>query len=197
MIAELRGRLSLKEPEEIVVDVHGVGYRLIVPLSTFLALPEIGAETRLLVHTLVREDALELFGFATDSERRLFRLLLTVQKIGPRLAVAALSGLSPDILVVAIQTGDAARLATIPGIGRKTAERLVLELKDRVARLAVGGPQKAFTPDGVEEDARSALTNLGYRPQVVEQALAAVRADGAPRQLEDWIRKGLAALARA
>ena len=197
MIAELRGRLSLKEPEEIVVDVHGVGYRLIVPLSTFLALPEIGAETRLLVHTLVREDALELFGFATDSERRLFRLLLTVQKIGPRLAVAALSGLSPDILVVAIQTGDAARLATIPGIGRKTAERLVLELKDRVARLAVGGPKKAFTPDGVEEDARSALTNLGYRPQVVEQALAAVRADGAPRQLEDWIRKGLAALARA
>jgi Holliday junction DNA helicase RuvA len=197
MIAELRGRLSRKEPEEIVVDVQGVGYRLIVPLSTYLVLPEVGAETRLLVHTLVREDALELFGFASDAERRLFRLLLTVQKIGPRLAVAALSGLSPDVLVAAIQSGDAARLATIPGIGRKTAERLVLELKDRVARLASGAHQKVFAPDRVEDDARSALTNLGYRPQVVEQALAAVRADGAPRQLEDWIRKGLAALARA
>jgi Holliday junction DNA helicase RuvA len=197
MIAELRGRLSRKEPEEIVVDVQGVGYRLIVPLSTYLVLPDIGDETRLLVHTLVREDALELFGFASDGERRLFRLLLTVQKIGPRLAVAALSGLSPDVLVAAIESGDAARLATIPGIGRKTAERLVLELKDRVARVTVDAGQKVFASDRLEEDARSALTNLGYRPQVVEQALAAVRADGVPRQLEDWIRKGLAALARA
>ncbi|HEX9594126.1 MAG TPA: Holliday junction branch migration protein RuvA [bacterium] len=197
MIAELRGKLSRKEPEEIVVDVQGVGYRLMIPLSTYLALPEVGTETRLLVHTLVREDALELFGFASDIERRLFRLLLTVQKIGPRLAVAALSGLAPDVLVAAIQAGDAARLATIPGIGRKTAERLILELKERVARVVVGGRQKTLAPDRMEEDARSALTNLGYRPQVVEQALAAVRAEGAPRHLEDWIRKGLAALARA
>ncbi|MGD2061964.1 MAG: Holliday junction branch migration protein RuvA [Nitrospirota bacterium] len=197
MIAELRGKLSRKAPEEIVVDVQGVGYRLVVPLSTYLALPDVGAETRLLVHTLVREDALELFGFASDAERRLFRLLLTVQKVGPRLAVAALSGLAPDVFVVAVQAGDAARIATVPGIGRKTAERLVLELKDRVAGVAVDGHHNGGAPNGLEEDARSALTNLGYRPQVVEQALAAVRADGAPHHLEDWIRKGLAALARA
>jgi Holliday junction DNA helicase RuvA len=196
MIAELRGVLSRKEPEEIVLDVHGVGYRLIVPLSTYLALPDVGTETCLLVHTLVREDVLELFGFASDGERRLFRMLLTVQKIGPRLAVAVLSGLAPDAFVAAVQAGDAARLATIPGIGHKTAERLVLELKDRVARVTNGNQAKAPARDRLEEDARSALTNLGYRPQVVDQALAAVRANGAPGHLEDWIRKGLAALAR-
>jgi len=197
MIAALTGKLAHKDPEEIVVDVHGVGYRLLVPLSTYLALPEVGAEIHLLVHTLVREDALELFGFASDMERRLFRLLRSVQKIGSRLAIAALSGLAPEVLVAAIQAGDAARLATVPGIGRKTAERLVLELKDRVGQVAAGGRTKVVATDRLEDDARSALTNLGYRPQVVEQALAAVRDDGSPARLEDWIRKGLAALARA
>jgi len=197
MIAALTGKLAHKDPEEIVVDVHGVGYRLLVPLSTYLALPEVGAEIHLLVHTLVREDALELFGFASDMERRLFRLLRSVQKIGSRLAIAALSGLAPEVLVAAIQAGDAARLATVPGIGRKTAERLVLELKDRVGQVATGGRPKVVATDRLEDDARSALTNLGYRPQVVEQALAAVRDDGSPARLEDWIRKGLAALARA
>jgi len=197
MIAALTGKLARKDPEEIVVDVHGVGYRLLVPLSTYLALPEVGAEVHLLVHTLVREDALELFGFASDMERRLFRLLRSVQKIGSRLAIAALSGLAPEVLVAAIQAGDAARLATVPGIGRKTAERLVLELKDRVGQVATGGRTKVVATDRLEDDARSALTNLGYRPQVVEQALAVVRDDGSPALLEDWIRKGLAALARA
>jgi len=197
MIAELTGKLARKDPEEIVVDVHGVGYRLLVPLSTYLALPEVGAEIHLLVHTLVREDALELFGFASDLERRLFCLLRSVQKIGSRLAMAALSGLPPELLVAALQAGDATRLATVPGIGRKTAERLVLELKDRVAHVAAGGRTKVVATARLEDDARSALTNLGYRPQVVEQALAAVRDDGSPTRLEDWIRKGLAALARA
>jgi len=197
MIAELTGKLARKDPEEIVVDVHGVGYRLLVPLPTYLALPEVGAEIHLLVHTLVREDALELFGFASDLERRLFCLLRSVQKIGSRLAMAALSGLPPELLVAALQAGDATRLATVPGIGRKTAERLVLELKDRVAHVAAGGPTRVVATARLEDDARSALTNLGYRPQVVEQALAAVRDDGSPTRLEDWIRKGLAALARA
>ena len=197
MIAELTGTLVRKDPEEVVVDVHGVGYRVLVPLSTYLALPEVGTETHLLVQTLVREDALELFGFASDSERRLFRLLRSVQKIGSRLAIAALSGLAPDVLVAAIQAGDAARLATVPGIGRKTAERLVLELKDRVATVTPNGRTKVVVPDRLEDDARSALTNLGYRPQAVDQALATVRAGGAPERLEDWIRKGLVALARA
>jgi len=197
MIAALTGKLAHKDPEEIVVDVHGVGYRLLVPLSTYLALPEVGAETHLLVHTLVREDALELFGFASEMERRLFRLLRSVQKIGSRLAIAALSGLAPEVLVAAIKAGDAARLATVPGIGRKTAERLVLELKDRVGQVVVEGRTNVVATSDLEDDARSALTNLGYRPQVVEQALAAVRDDGSPARLEDWIRKGLAALARA
>lgn len=197
MIAELTGKLSRKDPEEIVVDVHGVGYRVLVPLSTYLALPEVGAETHLLVHTLVREDALELFGFASDLERRLFRLLRSVQKIGPRLAIAALSGLAPEVLVAAIQEGDAARLATVPGVGRKTAERLILELRDRVGPAVAGGRAKVVAVDRLEDDARSALTHLGYRPQAVEQALAAVREGGPPARLEDWIRKGLAALARA
>jgi len=197
MIAQLTGKLARKDPEEIVVDVHGVGYRLLVPLSTYLALPAAGEEIHLLVHTVVREDALELFGFASDLERRLFCLLRSVQKIGSRLAIAALSGLAPEALVVAIQAGDAARLATVPGIGRKTAERLVLELKDRVGQVAAVSPTKMPATDRLEDDARSALTNLGYRPQVVEQALAAVRGDGSPARLEEWIRKGLAALARA
>jgi Holliday junction DNA helicase RuvB len=197
MIAELTGRLARKDPEEIVVDVHGVGYRVLVPLSTYLSLPEVGAEIHLLVHTLVRDDALELFGFASDTERRLFCLLRSVQKIGSRLAIAALSGLPPEVLIAAIQAGDAARLATVPGIGRKTADRLVLELKDRVGQFASDGRAHVVATAGLEDDARSALTNLGYRPQVVEQALAAVRDAGPPARLEDWIRKGLTALARA
>ncbi len=193
MIARISGVLLSKEPEEVVVDCHGVGYRLLCPLSTFMRLPEAGEATALFVHTLVREDALHLYGFLDEEERRLFRLLLTVQKIGPRLALAVLSGLSPEAVAEAIRAGDAPRLATIPGIGKKTAERLVLELRERVG----GGAEGATTASAdLEGDARSALVNLGYRPDAVARALEQVRADGGATDLGEWIRQGLALLGR-
>ncbi|HBB40576.1 MAG: Holliday junction branch migration protein RuvA [Nitrospirae bacterium CG18_big_fil_WC_8_21_14_2_50_70_55] len=192
VIARLHGVLLAKQPEEVVVDCHGVGYRLLCPLSTFLGLPEVGESAALFVHTQVREDAIHLYGFVTEEERHLFRLLLTVQKIGPRLALALLSGLSRAALVSAIRAGDAARLATVPGIGKKTAERLVLELRERVGKGEVeGGP----THDS-EQDARSALINLGYRPEVVDRALEKVRDKGGATDLNAWIRDGLALLGR-
>ncbi|RMF78760.1 MAG: Holliday junction branch migration protein RuvA [Nitrospirae bacterium] len=194
MIARIAGTLVEKEPEAVVVDCQGVGYRLLCPLSTFLELPDPGSPVVLRVHTLVREDAIHLYGFLREEERRLFRLLLTVQKIGPRLALAALSGLSCDGIVAAISAGDAARLAGIPGIGRKTAERLVLELRERVGELAppAPGPQAA----DVEADVRSALVNLGYRPEAVERVLERLRDQGLGDDLNAWIREGLALLAR-
>ncbi len=192
MIARINGTLLSKEPAEVVVDCHGVGYRLLCPLSTFLHLPEPGEATALFVHTLVREDAIHLYGFLDDEERGLFRLLLTVQKIGPRLALAVLSGLSPEAVTTAIRAGDAPRLATIPGIGKKTAERLVLELRERVGK----GTAEAGVVHDIEGDARSALINLGYRPDAVARALEKVRAKATAGDLGEWIRDGLALLGR-
>jgi Holliday junction DNA helicase RuvA len=194
VIAWIRGTLLSKEPAEVVIDCHGVGYRLLCPLSTFLRLPEEGEATDLFVHTLVREDALHLYGFLDDEERGLFRLLLTVQKIGPRLALAVLSGLSPEAVATAIRAGDAPRLATIPGIGKKTAERLVLELRERVGK---GAAEPGAGPGHDHEgDARSALINLGYRPDAVARALEKVRTEGRAADLGEWIRDGLALLGR-
>jgi len=194
VIARISGTLVAKEPAEVVVDCHGVGYRLLCPLSTFLHLPEEGETAALFVHTQVREDAIHLYGFLDDEERGLFRLLLTVQKIGPRLALAVLSGLSPEAVATAIRTGDAPRLATIPGIGKKTAERLVLELRERVGP---GATEVGTAPSHDHEgDARSALINLGYRPDAVARALEKVRANGNATDLGEWIRDGLALLGR-
>jgi len=192
VIARISGTLLAKQPDEVVVDCHGVGYRLLCPLSSFLRLPEVGEAAALFVHTLVREDAIHLYGFLDEEERHLFRLLLTVQKIGPRLALAVLSGLSPEAVASAIRAGDAPRLATIPGIGKKTAERLVLELRERVGKGEAG----VGAAHDVEADARSALINLGYRPDVVAGALEKVRAKGAATDLGEWIRDGLAVLGR-
>jgi len=194
VIARISGTLLSKEPAEVVVDCHGVGYRLLCPLSTFLRLPEAGEAAVLFVHTLVREDALHLYGFLDEEERHLFRLLLTVQKIGPRLALAVLSGLSPEAVTTAIRAGDAPRLATIPEIGKKTAERLVLELRERVGKGAIEAG--AGVEHDHEGDARSALINLGYRPDAVARALEKVRAQGGATDLGEWIRDGLALLGR-
>lgn len=194
MIARINGTLLSKQPDEVVVDCHGVGYRLLCPLSTFLHLPEAGEAIALCVHTLVREDAIHLYGFLDEAERALFRLLLTVQKIGPRLALAVLSGLSPEAVAAAIRAGDAPRLATIPGIGKKTAERLVLELRERVGKGATEtGSEPVHDHEG---DARSALINLGYRPDAVARAFEQVRAKGGATDLGEWIRDGLALLGR-
>jgi Holliday junction DNA helicase RuvA len=181
MIAFLRGRVLDKQPNRLVLDVNGVGYEVLVPLSTYYEVPDEGGEVALRVHTHVREDALLLFGFLTDLERQLFERLIAVSGIGPRLAIAVLSGLDAREIITAVQRADVARLTGIPGIGRKTAERIVLELKDRLAAFAAApatGPAPApSTGERLRADLLSALQNLGYhRPQAekaVDAALAA------------------------
>jgi holliday junction DNA helicase RuvA len=183
MIARLCGILEEKSPERIVLDVKGVGYDLRVPLSTYGALPELGAEVRLLVHTHVRDDAISLFGFASHRERFLFEKMIGVSGIGPRLAIALLSGLPPGELVEAIRSGEAARLCRIPGVGKKTAERLVVDLRDKLDAVAGEGPEASGHPpregkggeSGVLEDVLSALVNLGYPARAAERAVADAR----------------------
>jgi len=174
VIAHLRGRILEKHPNRIVVDVSGVGYDVFVPLSTFYGLGEAGADVALRIRTHVREDALVLFGFTTWLEQELFDRLISVTGIGPKVALAVLSGIEPQELMRAIQHGDLARLTAIPGVGRKTAERLVLELKDRLPRTqppSVAGSDVSAAP-AVKDDVLSALMNLGYHRPLAEKAVA-------------------------
>ena len=171
MIAQLEGVLVEKAPDAIVVDVHGVGYELRVPLSTFFALPDEGKVVRLRVHTHVREDAFWLFGFATDLERTLFRLLLGASGVGPKLALAILSGLSVERLVAALRAGNLAALVGIPGVGKKTAERMIVELRDRVGALELAADPAGPLRDDVTASAESALVNLGYPRAHAEKAV--------------------------
>ena len=166
MIASLRGKLLEKEPARVVIDVHGVGYEVFIPTTTFTSMPSPGSDVALEIHTHVREDALALYGFSSRQERRVFERLITISGIGPRLAVTILSGGSVDGLVGAIRHGDLARLTSIPGVGKKTAERIVVELKDKLQDFATEAPKPA-----VETDVLSALENLGYSRPVVEAAL--------------------------
>jgi Holliday junction DNA helicase RuvA len=176
VIAQLRGRILEKHPNRIVTDVNGVGYEVFVPLSTFYGLGEAGSEVALRIHTHVREDALLLYGFATALEQELFQRLIGVGGIGPKLALAVLSGIEPTELVRAIERGDVARLTAIPGVGKKTSERIVLELKDRLsgAQLAAtaGGSAAAAAPL-LRDDLLSALMNLGYHRPLAEKAVDA------------------------
>lgn len=170
MIARLSGTLIERQPGRVVIDAHGVGYELLIPVSTFAQLPAAGAAVMLLVHTHVREDALQLFGFATSAEKLLFEKLIGVNGIGPRLAVALLGGLAAEELAAAIRNGDLARLTTIPGVGKKTAERLVVELRDKMPQaLASSSPVPALT--GAAEDVLSALLNLGYPQPAASKAV--------------------------
>lgn len=191
MIGSLRGRIAEKSTEYLVVDVSGVGYRVQVPLSTYYALGEVGDEVHLLVHTHVRDDALQLFGFLEDMEQRLFEQLISVAGIGPKLAVTILSGMEAETLVEAIGEENVARLATIPGVGRKTAERLVLELKDRMTELGLAAAPSG--PRGVRQDVLSALVNLGYRRKDAEKALD--RVEDPSDRLEDLLKQTLRVLA--
>jgi Holliday junction DNA helicase RuvA len=196
VIAHLRGRISDKQPNRIVIDVNGVGYDVFVPLSTFYGLGEVGADIALRIHTHVREDALALYGFSTSLELTLFERLIGVSGIGPKLALAVLSGIEPHELVRAIEQADVARLTAIPGVGKKTAERIVVELKDRLPRmrpeaaLAGGG---ATEPSAVRDDVLSALLNLGYHRPLSEKAVdAAVKAmpdGGFERTLKHALRE--------
>ena len=200
MIGHLRGRLGDKQPDRIVVDVNGVGYELHVPLSTFYVLGEQGAEVSLRVHTHVREDTLALFGFATPLELRIFERLIAVSGVGPRLALAVLSGIEPPDFVRAVKHGDVARLTRIPGVGKKTAERIGLELQDRLADAGhePAGDEGSGTAGGDSDhgaDVLSALLNLGYHHAAAERALEAARRSGAAG-FEQTLRQALRELAR-
>jgi Holliday junction DNA helicase RuvA len=176
LIALLTGRLAHKSPAFIILDVNGVGYRVQIPFSTYYDLPEEGGTVSLNIHTHVKEDAIQLFGFRTALEKEFFQLLISVSGIGPKMGKDILSNIQVEDLGQAIVRGDLARLSTIPGIGRKTAERLVLELKDKVMKLDLSLPAKSgaasAAPAGVRDDVASALVNLGYKEAVVNKALA-------------------------
>jgi len=195
MIGWLEGRLAEKTPEGVVVDVNGVGYDVRIPLSTFLELPDEGKTVRFRIHTYVREDQLRLFGFLSGQERGLFRLFLGVSGVGPRLALAVLSGLPVRRVIHAIRQGDLTALRGIPGVGTKTAERILVELRDKVGRLE--GTEAPAPLDEAEEATISALVNLGYPRSQSEKAvrIALEQLDDAPA-IEDLIREALRAAAR-
>lgn len=192
MIGQLRGKLQRKETEGLVIDVGGVGYRVTVPLSTFYELPDAGDEVSLRIHTHVRDDAIELYGFRTGTEEALFHALVSVSGIGPKLAVTVLSGMESDALLSALADQDLARLTSIPGVGKKTAERMALELRDKV--MAIGARRGESGPRGVREDVLSALQNLGYKGRDAEAAMK--RIDDPASDFETLLRQTLRVLAR-
>ncbi len=202
MIALLRGRLVEKHPNRLIVDVGGVGYDVQVPLSTFYDMAEPGGEVALRVHTLVREDAISLFGFGSALEQALFERLISVNGVGPKLALATLSGIEPADLLRAVRTADVARLSSIPGIGKKTAERIVLELKDKLpasapADAGVAAPPPADPDADLRTDVLSALVNLGYQRAQAEKAIDAVLKDPqSPRAFDRVLRQALRGLSR-
>ena len=200
MIGQLRGLLLVKKPNQILVDVQGVGYEVHIPLTSFYELPAEGNEVLLRIHTHVREDALLLFGFVSQKEKDLFLKLISIGGIGPKLAISILSGGRVEELALAVADGNLARLTTIPGVGRKTAERVVLELKGQMAPFLAPGEadstQSGPARDRLEEDILSALVNLGYPKSGAEKALAAVtREPDCERTFEELLRRTLRRLA--
>lgn len=202
MIAHLSGKLLEKNATHIIVDVAGVGYEVNIPLSTFYELGEEGDEVALRIYTHVREDAIQLFGFSSPRERDLYLKVISVQGIGPKLGITVLSGIGVDELVRAVKANDLARLTSIPGIGRKTAERLVIDLRDKVGELALAkggseaGSANIAIGDGHFDDALSALINLGYQRAVAEKALSAARSDVAEPTVQKLLRRALQLLAK-
>jgi Holliday junction DNA helicase RuvA len=194
MIAHLRGTIFSKQPDRVIVEAAGVGYDVAISISTFTALAAEGAPIALHIHTQVREDAIALFGFAEVNEKRLFEKLISVSGIGPKLAITALSGIAPDRLVTAIRAQDLATLTRIPGIGKKTAERVVLELKDRLDELATAPADSIAGPAG--EDVLSAMVNLGYpRPAAQKAIESVIEKEGAiGRDFETLFRAAMAAM---
>jgi len=195
MISHLRGALLEKNPNTVVVDVHGVGYEVTIPVTVYSSLPAIGAEVSLHIHTHVREDALSLFGFVSAAEKALFEKLISVSGIGPKLAVTALSGLAAPELIAAIRTGALDQLVKIPGVGKKTAERMVLELRDKLdsigapARAAGAAPKSDF--NATEEDAISALMNFGSTRAAAEAAVTKARSAEGANDFDALFRRAL------
>ena len=205
MIAHLSGTLLAKHATSVIVDVGGVGYEVTIPVTTFYDLGEAGEPVRLRIHTHVREDALQLFGFRTERERELFTLLISVSGIGPKSAVAMLSGMSADEIVTAIRQNNYARLTSIPGVGRKTAERLVIELRDKMAALsspaldeqiAAGGPTAAQSEDALREDTLAALLQLGFPKPAAEKAITNAAQEGGDLSVETLLRRSLRQLSK-
>jgi Holliday junction DNA helicase RuvA len=195
MIAHLRGTLLSKHPNQAIVETQGVGYDVTISVPTFSELPAEGSAVALHIHTHVREDALNLYGFLRPAEKQLFEKLLIVSGIGPKLAITILSGMAADEMVNAIRGGDVARLTRIPGIGKKTAERMVLELRDKLPATTGAAEASAMAASPVEEDVISALVNLGYQRAVAEKALNAARGKSSGG-FESLFREALGTLAK-
>ena len=203
MIAFLSGKLLEKHANTVILDVGGVGYEVSIPLSTFYEIGEVGDDVQLRIFTHVREDAIQLFGFKTNRERELYLKLISVQGIGAKSGITMLSGMNADEIVAAIRTDNLARLTAIPGVGRKTAERLVIELRDKVGELSDGVPTGTATgsvpsagTDGALDDALSALVNLGYQRNAAEKALQQVRQEGTELNVQKLLRAALQRLAK-
>jgi holliday junction DNA helicase RuvA len=196
MIAHLRGKLLAKHPNHAIVDTGGVGYDVTISVPTFSDLPAVGSEVALHVHTHVREDIIALYGFLRSAEKRLFEKLITVSGIGPKLAITILSGMAADEMVNAIRSNDIARLTRIPGIGKKTAERMVLELRDKLTVEKTGEIPAAPAVSPIEEDVLSALVNLGYQRAAAEKALAAVSRNDKSGPFDALFREALSALSK-
>jgi Holliday junction DNA helicase RuvA len=197
MIVSVRGRLREKGATQAWIDVGGVGYGVQISLSTFEALPRVGEEVELLTTQVVREDSQQLFGFSTREERRLFDLLMTVSGVGPKVALAVLSGLRPDALTRSIREGDVGALTTVSGVGRKTAERILVDLRDKLGGSAEAAAAASVTPKGgAFEDAVSALVSLGFQRAPAMKAVQSVAENGG-LPIEEWVRRALAAVGKA
>jgi holliday junction DNA helicase RuvA len=196
MIAHLRGKLLAKHPNQAVVETAGVGYDVTISVPTFSDLPAAGGEVSLHIHTHVRDDAIALYGFLRPSEKLLFEKLISVSGIGPTLAIKILSGMAADDMVGAIRSNDVARLTRIPGIGRKTAERMVLELRDKLPEAAAAATPVAPAMNATEEDVLSALVNLGYQRANAEKALAVATKNAKAGSFDALFRDSLAALSK-
>ncbi|MDQ3753854.1 MAG: Holliday junction branch migration protein RuvA [Acidobacteriota bacterium] len=207
MIAHLTGTLLAKQATSVILDVGGIGYEVTIPVSTFYDMGEIGSQVSLRIYTHVREDALQLFGFRTARERELFMLLISVTGIGPKSGIAMLSGMSADEIITALRTNNLARLTAIPGVGKKTAERLVIELRDKMAALSspaleeqltaqTPGAAAAATEDSLREDVLSALTNLGYQRAAAERSINQAMQEGGDLTVELLLRRSLRSLSK-
>lgn len=196
MIAHLRGKLLAKHPNQAIVETAGVGYDVTISVPTFSDLPSVGSEVALHVHTHVREDALALYGFLRPSEKLLFEKLLIVSGIGPKLAITILSGMAADEAVAAIRGNDVARLTRIPGIGKKTAERMVLELRDKLAEAAPATLAVVPKLSATEEDVLSALVNLGFQRPLAEKAVSEVAKNGSEKSFDHMFRDALGRLSK-
>jgi Holliday junction DNA helicase RuvA len=205
MIAHLSGTLLAKHATSVIIDVGGVGYEVTIPVTTFYDLEEAGAQVSLRIYTHVREEALQLYGFKTARERELFTQLISVSGIGPKSAIAMLSGMSADEIITAIRTNNLARLTSIPGLGKKTAERLVIELRDKMTKLSspeleeqLAARASGATPSGddVREDALSALSNLGYQRAAAEKAITHAMQEGGDLSVELLLRRALRTLSK-